>query len=208
MSLPETKAGASKALEYWTFDEIGRAANVAPYPNVADNWPVCVKAFAAWGIATPLVLIGLLGTMAKESGTLYPVRESWWVYDVDIAAAYRYYADTTKHAPYQGGPDFHGRGVIQATHLPTYRAFQDAMWGELGVYVDLVNNPDNMLKPDVSANFAAWFFIQKGLVPLCEARDWPEVRRRVLGGYDADGIAKLRHAESVLLPLAQARGFA
>lgn len=162
----------------------------------------------AWGIATPLVAAGIVGTIAKETGSFAPVRESWWIYDVDPATAYRYYNDTSKHAAYGGGPQYHGRGFVQLTHASNYQAAQDAINAQTGSTLDLVANPDQALDGAVAAHIMCWFFVSRGLVPLCEQRAWEEVRRRVWGAYgDNDGVGKLRRAESVLVPLATARGY-
>jgi putative chitinase len=199
---------ATKALEFWTFEEIGTAAGVAASPNVSDNWPGICRAAGLHGIAEPLVLIGFLGTMMKETGSLYPVREAWWVWNVDRAAAIRYYENTNLHAAYAGGWLYHGRGYVQLTHVTNYQNVQNRLAG-IGVNVDLVNNPDLLLEPEYAAHALAIYFVDQGLVDFCRARDWPEVRRRVWGAYgDADGVGKLQRCETMLLPLAQGRGFA
>lgn len=199
---------ASKGLSYWTFDEIAQAAGV-PVKNVEDNWPHICRAAGIWQIADPLVLVGFLGTMMQETGSLYPVREAYWVWNVDPQAAIRYYLDTSKHAAYQGGSgwEFHGRGYVQLTHQSNYQAVQDKM-AELGVPVDLVNNPDLMLTPEVAAHALCIYFVNRGLVAACQSQDWSSVRRGVYGGSDAVGVAKLQRANSMLYPLAQQRGYA
>lgn len=177
---------------------------------IEDNWPSLAKALSDWGIYTPLVSIGLIGTIMKESGSFYPVEEAYWLSE---SARWAYYADNTKHAVYQGGPAWHGMGYIQATHKPTYQAFYNAMVnrGLEGTVAGLMENPQLMLTPAVSAEFAAWYFVNHayppgGMVAAAEARRWNEVRKAVYGAYDPGGEAKIRQAENVLLPIAQNRG--
>lgn len=148
-----------------------------------------------WEIATPSCAAGIVGTIAKESGTFGPVRESWWLSE---AARWAYYNDTSKHAPYQGGANYHGRCFVQLTHVGNYQQAREGILKQTGRYIDLVGNPDLALEPENAADIICWFFASKGLVPLCEQGNWDEVRRRVYGAYDADGVAKLHHAARVL----------
>lgn len=171
-----------------------------------------MKAAQLWGIAEPLVLIGFIGTIAKETGTFYPLREAWWVYDRDPAAARRYYEDTSQHAAYGGGWWYHGRGWAQTTHIGNYQIVQDKL-ASIGINVDLVGNPELLLTPEYAAHALAIYFLTHayppgGMIQACRDRNWREVRKAVNGVYEADGIAKLQYADSVLLPLAQQRGFA
>lgn len=201
----------SKALGYWKLEEIAVAAGVPASPNVTDNWPGICRAAGLWGIDHPLVLIGFLGTMMKETSSLYPVREAWWVWNVDQAAAIRYYQDTAKHAAYSGGWQYHGRGYVQTTHDYNYRTDEEQMAAK-GVTVDLLGHPDLLLVPEYAAHAICIYFLThgypaEGMVQACQNREWGEVRKAVLGGYDPDGIAKLERADAVLTPLAKARGF-
>jgi predicted chitinase len=201
---------ATKALAFWTFDELAAVASV-PTKNVEDNWPHICRAAGQWGIAEPLVLIGFLGTMMQETGSLYPVREAYWVWNVDQAAAIRYYQDTSKHAAYQGGWQFHGRGYVQTTHIGGYQLVKDEL-ASIGIDADTVANPDLLLQPEYAAHALCIYFLKHlpgaGMIAACRARDWTTVRRSVYGASDANGVAKLQRADAALLPLAQTRGFA
>lgn len=146
----------------------------------------------AWNIATPAVTVGIVGTIAKESGSFAPVREAYWLNET---ARWAYYNDTTKHAPYGGGPLYHGRGFVQLTHLGNYQAARDGIRVSVGFELDLVRDPDLALDPVFASHIICWFFVTKGLIPLCETQNWKEVRRRVWGAYgDTDGVAKLEFA--------------
>lgn len=197
---------ATKPLSFWTLAEIASVASV-PVKNVEDNWPHICRAAAQWGIAEPLVLIGFLGTMMQETGSLYPVREAWWVWNVDQAAAIRYYQNTALHAAYQGGWQYHGRGYVQTTHISGYQAVKDGLVS-IGIDADTVGNPDLLLQPQYAAHAICVYFINRGLVDACRDRAWDAVRRGVYGGNDPGGVAKLQVADGALLPLAQSRGYA
>lgn len=150
-----------------------------------------------WEIATPSCAAGIVGTIAKEAGTFAPVREAWWLSD---AKRWAYYNDTTQHAAYGGGANFHGRGFVQLTHLGSYRNAEDALNEKLGWDLNLVADPDQALDAIVAAHIICWFFVAKGIVGMCERGAWAEVRKTVWGAYgDADGVAKLQHAARLLL---------
>lgn len=156
------------------------------------------------GIDGPLPLIGLIGTIAKEDAKFIPVEEAWWLSE---SARWAYYSDTRQHAVYEGGPQYHGIGLIQTTHRSGFKAVQDRLAAEMGINVDLVGEPTLLLDPTLAAHAAAIFWINKGMVPLCEAQSWGEVRRRVYGAADQDGTNKIAFAAARLLPLARSRGF-
>lgn len=201
---------SSKALGYWKLEEIAVAAGKPVSPNVKDNWPGICRAAGIWGMDDPLILIGFLGTMMKETGTLYPVREAWWVWDKDRQAAINYYL-YGNHASYQGGTgwEYHGRGYVQLTHIGNYQMVQNAL-AEKGIVVDLVGNPDLMLVPEYAAHGLCLYFRDHagGVMPgLCKQRNWEEVRHLVWGRYgDAEGVGYLQQADATLSPLAVARG--
>ena len=155
------------------------------------------------------MLIGFVGTIAKETGSFYPVREAYWLSPAAREAYYRNVGTGPgQHAEYIGGTQYHGRGYVQLTHVGGYQMVQDRL-ASVGINVDLVGNPDLLLEPLYAAHSIAIYFKYHGggvMIQQCRAQDWQSVRRNVLGGYDADGIAKLKHAESILLPLARDRG--
>jgi predicted chitinase len=186
---------------YWTSEEIGTAAKVAPNA-VRDNWPYLARALTDWGINRPRVCIGVIGTIMTETGSFYPVREAHWLPEADRWA---YYADTTKHAPYAGGPLFHGRGYVQTTHIGNYQKVADA------IGVDVVSNPDLLLQPEYAAKALAVYWTTHAagaLIQKCEERNWGEVRRLVFGQPDLAGATRIQEAANTLAPLAMQRGFA
>jgi predicted chitinase len=196
---------ATKALSYWTSEEIAAVAQV-PVSSVTDNWPFICRAAGLWKIDEPLVMMGMLGTTMKETGSLYPVREAWWVWDKDQQAAINYYL-YGNHAAYEGGWQFHGRGYVQATHRSLYQLIQNEI-KQFGIEIDLVGHPDLLLVPEYAAHGMCIFFLNKpGLIAACQNRNWAEVRRLVWGANgDVDGIGKLQRVDASLTPLAIARG--
>ena len=187
----------AKGASPWSIDQIAQAASVtgANGKNAETYWPKLWAAMTEWGMATAPVAAGIVGTIAKESGSFAPVREAWWLSD---DARWAYYNDTTKHAAYGGGAQYHGRGFVQLTHIGNYQAAQEAINRRMDWELDLVGKPDLALDGDVAAHIICWFFDAKGLAMLCTVEDWREVRRRVWGAYgDTDGETKLKHAASV-----------
>jgi hypothetical protein len=167
--------------------------------NVEKNWPILCRAFEEWGIASPLSCIGAIGTIAKETaGTFAPVEEAFWL---SPAAKQVEYA---KHS-YGGGPQYHGRGFVQTTHLSNYKRVQDILAAR-GRPLDIVGNPDLLLDPEISAQAFCIYWTDHDLNTVCERQDWAEVRRRVYGGNDPDGTTRIAAGAGRLIPLAQARG--
>jgi hypothetical protein len=197
--LPLPSAGgvthtAIPALAYWTFEEIA-AASQCPVANVRVSWPLVAAALHKRGLASVLSCIGAIGTIAKETAsTFLPVREAYWL---SRAAAYAYYADTSKHAAYDGGPEYHGRGFVQTTHRYNYKRVQDITG------FPVVAQPDLLLEPEAAAEALAIYWDDRDIHLMCERRDWGAVRRSVLGGADADGVARITRCANMLLPTAR-----
>lgn len=175
---------------YWTNIQIATAAQVS-VAVVDQNWPYLGSELIRWGFNSKMQCIGAIGTVAHEAG-FAPVREAWYLND--RAAMDRWYADTTKHAPYSGGINYHGRGLIQTTHDYNYKAVQEALAAR-GVVVDLLANPDLLLDIKYAAPAFCKYWSDH---PLCqtasEAGDWTSVRRAVFGGNDPVGTARIKYA--------------
>jgi hypothetical protein len=188
--------------EHFPADAIAAAAE-CPLENVAAHWPKLVEQMGHAGINERLVQIGMIGTVAKESASTFaPVREAFWL---DEAARWAEYTRRN----YGGGPNYHGRGFIQNTHLAGYRSLGPkiaALWGADPSHpdFDLVANPDKLLDPDFSAAAAAIFFrdtktIQGyGIVDACREQDWDWVRRLVYGGPDPEGATRIARIAAAL----------
>lgn len=81
------------------------------------------------------------------------------------------------------GFKFRGRGIIQITGRSNY----EAAGKELGI--NLVAEPDRLLKQDIAAQAAAWFWSSHGLNALADDKtddndleDFTEITRRINGG--------------------------
>lgn len=157
-----------------------------------------------WGFASRNNLVGLLGTFATESASsMWPVREAFYIYSPDPKAAeplfqanpapaYKWYNDTSQHAAYGGGPDWHGRGFIQTTHKSGYEAVKAATG------LDVVADPDLLLQPGPAAQAAMVYWTNRGIATPAEAKNWAEVRKRVYGGSDPAGAARIARIDAAL----------
>lgn len=156
-----------------------------------ENWPIVYTTMQKYGIGSDLSLIGAIGTIAKETASTFkPVREAYYL--ASDAARWAWYNDTTKHAAYDGGANYHGRGYIQTTHLYNYQKVQDKTG------LPCVDNPDLLLQPEPAAHALCIYWIDRGIAAMCEQRGWTGVRRAVYGGTDPDGVARIQRVETVL----------
>jgi len=86
---------------------------------------------------------------------------------------------------YEGGWNYHGRGLIQLTHKSNYQAMDD----RLGLNGALVNNPDLANDPEIAARILAVFFKDRGVAKYAEKGDFYSARRPVNGTDKAGQIA-------------------
>ena len=194
---------------WFTAEKLVTAAEV-PVENVRDYWPRLVAQMELAGIADDLdVYLALIGTVAKESRSQFTaVREAYWLDDAARWAEY-------ERRGYDGGPNYHGRGGIQHTHLYNYRALGPkiaALWNANPAHpdFDLVSDPDRLLDVDFSAAADVIFFRDKRALPTAawpagyslldaaRARDWEWVRKLVYGGRDVDGEQRLARIAAAL----------
>jgi hypothetical protein len=173
---------------YWTVDQLA-AATACPVENVRQNWPRVVAQLELALIADRPVQLAAAGTIAIEAAsTFLPVEEAFWLPPESRQAEYE------RHG-YEGGPNFHGRGFIQLTHESNYRTYGRKvaeLWGAGdNPTFDLVANPDNALDPDVAAAVLACYFRETGVPDAARASDWAAVRRKVYGGADPKGSARI-----------------
>ena len=156
----------------------------SPKTNVEAAWPLLMDAMESFGIASPLVQVGMAATIAMESHTFLPVQEKH-SRDADSAlwrAQERYWPS-----------GYYGRGYIQLTWADNYREAADAL------DVDLYGKPDLAMEPGVAAGIAAWFFRTRSvgggdsrrIFKACEDGDWRAVRRGINGPNFASDLAVL-----------------
>ncbi len=164
----------------WTAEQIA-AATGAPADAVAENWPRIVTALQNVGAGSRASLAAAVATIAVETGTRFaPIHE---------------YGSVNDWAGYDGGADYAGRGYTQLTHRYNYQAAGDALG------VDLVNNPDLALDPDIAARIFAWYWQAHGIGSLADAGDWKAVRGSVVGNVPhPPGLDRLVSIVTALLP--------
>lgn len=172
--------------------------------HVATNWPYLGRELSAWGMDSPLSCIGAIGTAAVEA-SFYPREEADYLND--RAAMNRWYADTSKHAVYQGGIKYHGFGLVQTTHLSNFVAVQKMLKDRYGLDVNLVDHPELLMKIEYAAPAFCQYWDSRGLDVVSERQDWLGVRRGVFGGTDNAGAARIKRAADALIPLVKQRGF-
>jgi len=158
------------------------AATQCPLDNVKTTWPIIYKVAKKWGFDSRNNLVGLLGTFAKETAsTMLPVREAFWT-----SEAWRK-ANLTRYYPY------YGRGFIQLTWLSNYERLRD----QTGI--DVVSNPDLLVdNVELAAESAMVYWRDRTIGPQAELKNWDEVRKRVYGGSDPDGVARIKRIDSML----------
>lgn len=189
-------------VEPFTAEQIASATN-CPVKNVQLCWPVLYGVMTKYSLGSPAVIAGMVGTIAVETGVFLPVREGFYIYSpdpteaerlfkIDPTPAYNWYNDTTRHAAYEGGPEYHGRGFVQTTHKSNYAKV------EVRSGLPVLSQPDLLLQPEPASHAICAYWLDNNLQVACEARDWPTVRRRVYGGDDAAGIQRIARAAQVL----------
>jgi predicted chitinase len=144
-----------------------------------------------YGIGDRLNCVGVIGTVATETAsTFLPVREAYYL--SSEAARIAWYKDTSKHAPYNGGWWFYGRGFIQTTHDYNYKAVQDRTG------LPTLANPDLLLEPLAASHALCIYWQGRNISAICQRRDWAGVRRAVYGGADQAGAARMARIAQVL----------
>ena len=92
------------------------------------------------------------------------------------------------------GWKYRGRGLIQCTGKDLYKTLSDAL------NIDLIADPDLLMKMPYAALSAGWFWNKKGLNALADMRDYKEMTKRINGGFNGldDRIVKIEQARKVL----------
>ncbi|MDB5099743.1 MAG: hypothetical protein JWM80_4164 [Cyanobacteria bacterium RYN_339] len=153
-----------------TPEKIAEALN-APLANVKQNWPVISQALKEAGITDKAGVIAALATIGTEVGSFQPIPE--------YASGQEYEGRSDLGNTQPGdGVRYKGRGFIQLTGRANYESYGK----KLGI--DLVNNPDLALRPDVAAKVLAEYFKERNIPAKAQAGDWQGVRRAVNGGLN------------------------
>jgi predicted chitinase len=162
---PLYKRASPGCWEFWSSARVARATN-CPQSAVESNWPAIHKELERRGVATQPVCAAALATIAVETAhTFAPVQEAFWL------------DDAWRHANLRYAPHW-GRGYVQLTWDYNYRAYGDALG------VDLINNADRAMEPDIAAAILAEYFVRARVAEAAQRNNWTEVRRCVQGGTD------------------------
>lgn len=175
---------------------------ISNYGDNATLQGIMISELAAQGITSPQAQANILGMMHGESGfqaipeTSYSGTSNQRIRDVmgdrvsnlsepaltalkaDDEAFYNYvYEDL-------GGYAYRGRGLIQLTGEANYAAV-----GEL-IGEDLLNNPDLMLDPEISARASAAYFAQDHLRGKIDQLDEMSTVYQIVFGREAEGAVR------------------
>ena len=149
--------------------------------NVQRAWPHIMAALEEFGCGTSDdVLIAAAATIIVETGTFLPIHE----YGGEDYLNRMY--DTGKRAANLGntpeadgdGALYCGRGFIQLTGHDNYKSAGEALG------VDLLDDPDKAMDPELSARIFGWFFALRGIDHAAQSHNWILVRKRVNGGLN------------------------
>lgn len=156
---------------------------MASLSDVAGRyWNAVQSALVNEGIGSPLAQIGAAATMAVESRSPVAERAPIGV-NPQVYFESKYGLGTSVGSRLGNtqpgdGYKYRGRGFIQLTGRYNYGRYGN----EIGV--DLQNNPDLALQPDIAARVFARYFRLSGAARAAENRDWRSVRYAVNGGYN------------------------
>ncbi len=145
---------------------------------------------ARQGLALPAQVAYVLATAEHETaGSMKPVREAYYLGDEDRAEAYR---KGLEYYPY------YGRGLVQLTWRENYEAYGPKLSKRFGEEVDLVESPDDALRPDFAVfilvdDLRTGAFTGKRLSDYVseETTNFVDARRCVNGVDKADEIAAM-----------------
>ncbi len=183
------------------------AAATGCRPEIAATWaPAFSAAFDEFKFHNRPRRAMLVAQCAHESANFTRLRESLnysaealrrqWPHRFSLEEAYRVGRTPTQPAnemaianiAYGGrmgngdvasgdGWRFRGTGPIQLTGRDLYTRAGAAL------YIDLVNNPDQLLDPFVGCRVSAWFFaVEKGLLPIADHGDVITCTKYINGG--------------------------
>lgn len=192
---------AANPWEFWTAAQIAAAAQV-DVAAVEETWPHVVAQLDLCRINRRKIQVGVIGTIAVETGVFRPIREGAYLGEPEPAETHRrgltYYP-------------FYGRGDVQLTHRSNYAKYTAKLANLWGVGApDLVLRPDDALDQDVSgAVIAMWFRDERALPTAtwpegyslqnaCDLDDDEWIRRLVYGGRDPAGQARIARIRAML----------
>jgi putative chitinase len=150
------------------------------------------KVWPQFGITTPKRIAAFLGQVGVESGELKYDKElpsKWNMKDPKdprekVGTLYEGRKPLGNTQP-GDGPKFIGRGILQLTGRANYTEYAKKL------KVDLVNNPDLAMLPEVSVMVACQYFADRKLLEAADVWNLDLITERV------NGRAKLHHDKRV-----------
>lgn len=150
--------------------------------NASKCWDSMLNALYEVDLLSPLMMLAMISTVRIEVGRDFlPKKEI--ITEAQANANYQNHKWLGNKLP-GDGYRFIGRGWPQLTGRYNY----EDMSKKLGI--DLVNNPDLLLDPEVSAKVMVQFAKDKGIKPLAEAQNWTAVRFKWNGG--SNGLSEFQ----------------
>jgi hypothetical protein len=159
----------------------------APRANVEAHWPLVAGALEALKILDPAVEAAAIASIGAESYLFAPEKEAGS--EAYFRRMYEFDRGLGNLEPGDGAR-YCGRGFVPLLGRSEY-----ARYGKL-VGVDLVEQPDQALDPEVAAKCLAYAFMLKGVPKAAAEDDWVKVRRLVHG--DLSGWKRFN---GILIPL-------
>lgn len=150
--------------------------------------PVLNTAMNRYQIVGSKRVAAFIAQIGHESGQLKYVKEIWG----PTAAQIRYEgrADLGNSQPGDGSK-YRGRGLIQITGRANYKACGEALG------LDLVNQPELLVKPQHACMSAAWFWATKGLNTLADEGKFETITRRINGGLNGLADRQMLYARAL-----------
>lgn len=167
---PGPQEGAQQKQTYQIAPELMNNIPEAQRKDAEQTIPLIVSALQAEGITDPNVIAYALATASHESG-FKPKEEIMAQRGVN---AHNDYIAGLQEG-YEGGQNYRGRGLIQLTHKGNYEKYGKRI-GE-----DLVNHPEKLLDPEISAKVLAAYIKDSGVADAVTSGDYDTARVRVQG---------------------------
>lgn len=128
-----------------------------------------------FAINTPARRAAFLAQIGHESGELKWSKELWGPTPTQLR--YEGRRDLGNVQPGDGSK-YRGRGFIQITGRANYTEAGKAL------HLDLVNHPEILEDPEMTALSAAWWWKAHGLNELADKGDFPAITKRINGGMN------------------------
>jgi putative chitinase len=174
---PTAKATPAIAAELVTLAQLHAVMPALPSAKAHLYIAPLNAAMAEFKINNRLRICAFLGQVAEESGQLAWFQEfaSGWEYDISRNPTL---ARGLGNLTVGDGPRYKGRGPIQLTGRSNYVACGRALG------IDLVDNPDLAIQPNIAFRTAGWFWSTHGLNALADQQDYRGITLRINGGYN------------------------